>query len=71
MNQLLLEVLYQNTLDCPKCGNKQKVEMLSLESPHYYQCDSCHEVIQSTNGKCCVYCQYGEVKCPIEQVKRN
>lgn len=71
MNDLVLEVLYTNTLTCPECGAKQNSEMLSLESSRIYECNTCNEIIQSNEGECCIHCQYGEVKCPTQQVKWN
>ena len=71
MNELIMEVLYKNELTCPECGYKQSVEMLSLESPTVYCCDSCNEIIQSNEFECCICCSYGAVKCPAEQVRRN
>ena len=36
MNDLVLEVLYKNTLTCPECGSQEVVEMLSLEKTHEF-----------------------------------
>ncbi len=71
MNSLVMEVLYANHLICPECGEKQKVEMSSSENTLIFECCSCKEIIQTTEDECCVYCQYGEVKCPSQQVKWN
>ena len=71
MNDLVLEVLYKNKLTCPECGAHQEVEMLALESSRIYECETCNELIQTNEGECCIYCQYGEVKCPNEQVRWN
>ena len=71
MDDLVLEVLYKNKLTCPECGARQEVEMLALESARIYECGSCQEIIQSNEDQCCVNCQYGDVKCPSEQVKWN
>lgn len=71
MNDLILEVLYKNELTCPECGHKQRVEMTVGEDAHIYSCNACFETIQSNEDECCVYCQYGEVKCTTEQVRWN
>ncbi len=71
MNHLVLEVLYKNKLSCPQCGSTQSVNMLALEIPRVYQCNNCREVIQANADECCIYCQYGEVKCPSQQVRWN
>jgi hypothetical protein len=71
MNESILEELCKNELTCPECGNKQLVEMSEEEDNHVYSCNACFEVIQSNEDECCVYCQYGEVKCTMEQVRWN
>jgi len=71
MNDLVLEVLYQNKLTCPECLSHQKAEMISMEVSKIFECETCKEIIQANEDACCIYCQYGEVKCPSEQVKWN
>ena len=71
MNELILDVLYKNQLTCPECKHVQTVEMFVSEDRHTFQCDSCDEVIQSNEDECCVYCQYGEVKCTKEKIRLN
>ena len=71
MDNLVLQVLYKNKLTCPNCGATQTVKMLALEVCSVYQCNTCKEIIQAHTNECCVYCEYGEVKCPSEQVKWN
>lgn len=71
MNDLVLEVLYKNKLTCPECGATENVEMQSLEISKIYECETCNEIIQANEDECCVYCQYGEVKCTMQQVKWN
>ena len=71
MNDLVLEVLYKNVLTCPECGAKEHSEMNSLEISRIYECNSCKEIVQANDDKCCIYCQYGDAKCPTEQVKWN
>jgi hypothetical protein len=71
MDNLVLEVLYRNKLTCPECGAEENVEMLSMEIARIYKCDTCNEISHVNEDECCVYCQYGEVKCPSEQVKWN
>lgn len=71
MNDLILEVLYKNKLTCPECGHQQIAEMSSEENHRAYECDRCYEIVQSNENKCCIYCQYGDVKCTGEQIKWN
>jgi hypothetical protein len=71
MDSLVTDVLGKNALTCPDCGSKQNVEMLESGYSYAYQCDSCSEIIEKKHESCCVYCSYGEVKCPEEQIKWN
>lgn len=71
MDNLVLQVLYKNILTCPNCGATQPVKMLALEVRSVYQCNACKKIIQAHANECCIYCEYGEVKCPSEQVKWN
>jgi uncharacterized protein (DUF2225 family) len=71
MNHLVLEVLYANKLTCPECHANQKVEMLGVTNSRIFECETCSELIQANEDECCICCQYGEVKCPTEQVMWN
>lgn len=71
MDNLVSDVLNRNQLTCPECGTKQKGEMLEAAYSYAYQCNGCSEIIEKKNGSCCVYCSYGDVKCPSEQIKWN
>ena len=71
MNDIVLEVLFSNKLTCPECGAQETVEMSTSEKMHIYECATCEEIVQTNEDKCCVHCQYGEVKCPEVQVQLN
>jgi len=71
MDSLVMEVLYRNNLSCPECGEKQKSEMLDEDYSYAYQCNGCASIIEKKENDCCVYCSYGEVKCPSQQMKWN
>jgi phage terminase large subunit GpA-like protein len=71
MNSLVLEVLNKNSLSCPECGENQRVDMLDADYSFAYQCNSCNSIIEKKENSCCVYCSYGEVKCPTQQIKWN
>ena len=30
----------------------------------YYDCKGCGALLKPLKGDCCVYCSYGDVKCP-------
>lgn len=52
---------------CPMCGNIEKVTMPDKGCQHFYQCSSCKETISPKEGDCCVFCSYGDTKCPVMQ----
>jgi len=35
----------------------------------FYECGGCKRVLRPKRGDCCVFCSYGSMKCPPEQVK--
>lgn len=54
-------------ITCPKCGHK-KVEILPTEVCQLvYKCEKCGEVMHPKDGDCCVFCTYGDHKCPSKQ----
>ena len=71
MDNIVTDVLNKNELTCPECGTKQKGEMLEAAYSYAYQCNGCSEIIEKKPDSCCVYCSYGEVRCPSEQIKWN
>ncbi len=68
---LVTEILSKNMLTCPECASQQTAEMLDTGHSYAYQCDHCSEIIEKKEDSCCVYCSYGEVKCPSQQIKWN
>jgi hypothetical protein len=56
-----------STITCPNCGYK-KQELLPTDICLLkYTCEKCHTVLQPKNGDCCVFCSYGNHKCPSKQ----
>lgn len=54
-------------ITCPKCGHK-KVETLPTEVCQLaYTCEKCKTVMHPKDGDCCVFCTYGDHKCPSMQ----
>ncbi|MHA1207462.1 MAG: GDCCVxC domain-containing (seleno)protein [Candidatus Hodarchaeales archaeon] len=52
---------------CPKCGNTSDVKMPENQCVLFYTCPNCQSVLQPQNEDCCVFCTYGDVKCPAMQ----
>jgi len=61
MNQLIEAF---STLTCPKCGHIEKEEMPTDACQFYYDCKGCGELLRPLKGDCCVFCSYGDIKCP-------
>ncbi|HZW59792.1 MAG TPA: GDCCVxC domain-containing (seleno)protein [Woeseiaceae bacterium] len=56
-----------STLTCPECGFQSKDRMPENACRYFYECAQCHTVLRPQQGDCCVYCSYGDVKCPPKQ----
>ena len=63
-----LENLERNsTVSCPNCGFR-KIELMELNScQFFYECSKCKSILKPKEGDCCVFCSYGDVKCPPVQ----
>ena len=58
------EIILESTITCPECGH-QASEIMSTDScQFFYECTSCRTVLRPNEGDCCVFCSYGNVKCP-------
>jgi hypothetical protein len=54
-------------ITCPECGHK-KVETLPTDVCQLaYTCEKCKTVLHPKDGDCCVFCTYGDHKCPSMQ----
>jgi len=53
-----------STLTCPECGHRRRDEMPTDACQFFYDCEGCGAMLKPKPGDCCVYCSYGDVKCP-------
>jgi len=54
-------------ITCPQCSHK-KVEKLPTEVCQlFYTCEKCGHEMRPKDGDCCVFCSYGDHKCPSKQ----
>lgn len=59
-----------STLTCPECAQAQIEQMPTDACQFYYDCRHCGALLRPITGDCCVFCSYGDVKCPpIQQEK--
>jgi len=56
-----------STITCPNCGHRE-TELMPVDACQiFYQCRKCGEILKPKQGDCCVFCSYGDVKCPPMQ----
>jgi len=66
-----MEVILKSTITCPNC-NFQKEETMHTDSCQYfYECGSCKSILKPLKDDCCVFCSYGNVKCPPIQLDKK
>lgn len=53
-----------STLTCPECGHQVREVMPTNACQFFYDCTGCGALLKPLSGDCCVYCSYGDVKCP-------
>jgi transcription elongation factor Elf1 len=54
----------QSTITCPQCGARHMETMPTDACIYFYDCPSCGALLKPRHGDCCVFCSYGDVKCP-------
>jgi hypothetical protein len=51
-------------ITCPECGNKKEELMPTDACMYFYVCTNCNKQLKPKVGDCCVFCSYGNKKCP-------
>lgn len=59
--------IFQSTITCPYCKYMKEETMPHDACQFLYVCENCKTVLKPIQGDCCVYCSYGNVKCPSIQ----
>lgn len=60
-----------STLTCPSCGSARPETMPIDACLFFYECPACHALLRPKAGDCCVFCSYGDVKCPPVQAAQG
>ena len=60
-----------STIVCPACGHRESEIIPEDSCQYFYQCKGCRALLKPKKGDCCVFCSYGDVKCPSAQRKRG
>jgi hypothetical protein len=55
------------TITCPTCGHRAMETMPTDRCIFFYACLECREVLRPLAGDCCVFCSYGDRRCPFVQ----
>lgn len=56
-----------STITCPQCAGASREEMPANACIWFYDCRHCGALLWPKPGDCCVFCSYGDVKCPPVQ----
>jgi hypothetical protein len=59
--------MLQSTVTCPHCGHGATETMPSDRCEFFYECRQCGVVLRPKPGDCCVFCSYGDRRCPFVQ----
>lgn len=54
-------------ITCPKCGHKEIEKLPTEVCQLFYSCKKCGYEMHPKDGDCCVFCSYGDHKCPSKQ----
>jgi hypothetical protein len=57
----------QSRLTCPQCGFRATETMPTDACLYFYECPACKGLLKPKTGDCCVFCSYGDVRCPPKQ----
>ena len=53
-----------STITCPECGHSKRELMPTDACQFFYECEGCGRLLKPLRGDCCVFCSYGDIKCP-------
>lgn len=57
----------EGRLTCPHCGHVATAPMPEDACVYFFECPGCKAVMRPLPGDCCVFCSYGDQKCPPRQ----
>ena len=67
----MMEIEIVSTITCPLCQHAKTENMPTEACQFFYECEGCHAILKPLPGDCCVYCSYGNVKCPPIQENKS
>lgn len=60
--------ILHSVITCPHCGHQREETMPTDACLFFYDCTACGSGLKPDIGDCCVFCSYGNVKCPPIQL---
>ena len=51
-------------ITCPHCAARRTEKMPAGACLFFYRCTRCGAVLRPRAGDCCVFCSYGDRRCP-------
>ncbi|MFU8820919.1 MAG: GDCCVxC domain-containing (seleno)protein [Gammaproteobacteria bacterium] len=60
-----------STLTCPLCQASATEVMPTDACQFFYECRGCGELLRPRPGDCCVFCSYGDTRCPPIQLEQG
>jgi len=66
-SQKTIPLTLESTLTCPNCGAKSQLTMPLNYCQILFECGSCKHSLRPLSGDCCVFCSFGDTKCPPKQ----
>ena len=64
-------LIWESVITCPLCGKQAREEMPEAACQHFYRCTGCDETLRPNQGDCCVFCSYGDSRCPPKQAAES
>jgi hypothetical protein len=60
-------IITKTRITCPHCGFTKEETMPEDACVFFYECENCNKILKPLEGDCCVFCSFGDVKCPPQQ----
>jgi hypothetical protein len=65
------KIIAKSKITCPFCGFTKEEIMPDNSCVYFYECELCKKILKPIKGNCCVFCSYGDIKCPPMQKGAN
>jgi hypothetical protein len=66
-----MKIQIQSIITCPECDYRKEESMSKDACQYFYECRQCKTILKPKPGDCCVFCSYGNVRCPPVQEGNN